>query len=149
MPIERRRPLPVGRYWIDVFESSRTMWETWLRVAGGANVRVEHTEDFPANDGGPARQFVIFATTAETMWPDAEMGFAPNVAGPEVQSSSDTVQRPDPPKPIDYSLPTLSNVSSGMTTALTFVGVSILAVGSLVALLSFSKTLAPRGGARR
>lgn len=97
MPLEKRRPLPPGRYWVDIFPQHRPKWDAYVAVmAQRGALGVQTTQYFEAVDGAPEHTFVIFVTTEELVWPDAEMGFAPNVAGPEIQSSDDTVQKPEP-----------------------------------------------------
>lgn len=97
MTIERRRPLPVGRYWADIFPAQQPKWGAWISVQRNAgNASIEATEHFDAIGDSEAHDFVIWNTTAETIWPDDEMGFLPNVAGPGIRSSADTVQRPEP-----------------------------------------------------
>lgn len=97
MSLERRRPLPVGRYWADIFPQNRAAWSAWISLnqnSGKASlVTTEHT---PALSGAPEHDFVIFETTSELVWPDDVMGFSPNVAGPNVTSSDDTINKPDP-----------------------------------------------------
>lgn len=99
MTIERRRPLPVGRYWADIFPAQQAKWGAWISVQRNAgNATIEETEHFDASGDSPEHDFVIFTTSAETVWPDEDMKFAPNIAGSEIRSSADTVQRP-PPEP--------------------------------------------------
>jgi hypothetical protein len=137
MTIERRRPLPVGRYWIDVFSSKQPSWEAWREtfVSPGDAV-VEHTESFEENEGGEARDFVIFRTMKQLVWPDTDMQIPVNTAGTEIQSSADTVQRPDAPKsPLDQIS---TGFSETLKTMSFVVGGVVVAVG-VVALLSVLK----------
>lgn len=98
MTIERRRPLPVGRYWVDVFEPNRVKWEAWRNsFVSAGKAAIDHTESFPEVDGAPAHDFIIFRVLTPTVWPDADMGFGVNVAPDEIQSSDDTVSKPDVP----------------------------------------------------
>lgn len=106
MTLERRNPLPAGRYWIDVADPRRTDFTTWLAV-NKDSVHVTNTE---ASEGPPASDFYIF-TVAESVsvpggtgtinvpvqWDAVSFGF-PTVAGPEVQSKADTRSAPDLPK---------------------------------------------------
>jgi hypothetical protein len=133
--IERRRPLPAGRYWIDVFAPNRTLWEIWstaMRNVG--RLTIEHTESFGANEGGSARDFVIFNTNAETVgWPD-QIG-SPTIATSDVQCSADTVQKPDAPlNPIDAISEAASDVKSTAKVAVS-VGVGIVIVLAGISLL--------------
>ncbi|MDD5012766.1 MAG: hypothetical protein PHQ66_03945 [Candidatus Nanoarchaeia archaeon] len=134
MAIERRRPLPAGRYWIDVFQPNRAYWEIWSTAMKHAGrLTIEHTESFEATDGEEtARDFVIFSTNAETIgWPD-RIG-SPTIAGKEIQSSADTVQRPDAPlEPLDALSETLGDVKQGAKTAVAVgVAIGVLALGFL------------------
>lgn len=137
MAIERRRPLPIGRYWVDVFEKDRANWEAWRNSFVGSDwASIEHSESFEANDGGEAREFIIFRTTKPLVWPDDVMRFGVNVAGPDIQSSADTVQKPaDPVSPIDRLS---EGVDSLFKTMSYVVGGVVVAVGA-VALLSLLK----------
>lgn len=134
MSIERRRPLPPGRYWVDVF-ASNTGLAAWFSAMSQMNrVVVEHSEHFEPIDGAEAREFVIFSTATEVLWPDEVVKVAPNVAGPKIKSSADTVQRPDPEKdPLD-NLPK----GSDLAAAVKVVGVALggIAVALLVASLA-------------
>ena len=109
MALQRENPLPVGRYWIDVFDDGARfeLADRWFRDNAGA-VKVDETETFEANAGGPARVFRIFRVVnpMTVRWPATELGF-PTVAGADVKGSGDTVQRPPPEKsPLDELDPT-------------------------------------------
>lgn len=97
MTLERRRPLPAGRYWADIFPQNRAAWSAWISLnqnSGKASlVTTEHT---PEIAGAPEHDFVIFTTSDELVWPDEVMGFSPNVAGANVTSSDDTIDKPEP-----------------------------------------------------
>lgn len=106
MAAERRNPLPVGRYWVDVFDlvstapatkgqNEQTAFRAWLR-RNAATVKVERTQSF---DTEPARDFYIFKVVASTPWEGP--GF-PTIAPSGVQSSDDTVTKLPPEKdPLD------------------------------------------------
>jgi len=96
--LERHNPVPPGKYWVDVFEQDSPTFYDWL-AANRGSVRVESTESFPSNEGGPAREWYLFTVSAPVQWNGP--GF-PTIAGPAVTSSTDTTQRPDPEKdPLD------------------------------------------------
>lgn len=100
--IERKRPLPIGRYWVDVSARNRIAWDAWVKFNGEAQrAHGEVAQHFEAADGAESRDFYIFNTTEPTVWPDAELGFAPNVAGPEIKSYEDVIQKPPPAEPLD------------------------------------------------
>lgn len=134
MTIERRRPLPAGRYWIDVFESGRQLWETW----SGVMMKLDHlkvitTENFDAVGGAEARQFIIFETNAETIgWPE-KLG-SPTIAAANVQSSADTVQRPDPTPEIADQLAEAAKkaASAAKTSIVVGVTIGVVALGVLL-----------------
>jgi hypothetical protein len=95
--VERRQPLPPGRYWITVSSSPSapdrmTHFLQWT-AANAQTVIVDKTEPM---GGGVNGLFCIFTVLQKTAWDAKQFGF-PNVAGPDVQTSDDTVQRP--PKP--------------------------------------------------
>jgi len=132
MARELRRPLPPGRYWADVFPQNRVMFDAWVKVAGDSGaIHGEVSEHFPASDGAPEHDFVIFVTNRELVWPDQEMGFAPNVAGPEIHSSDDTVQKP-PPTPSAADQLSAGLESVGKAVVLGVVAVTIVAATVLL-----------------
>jgi hypothetical protein len=130
MTIERTRPLPVGRYWIDVFESHRVAWEAWQNsFVGSGKATVEHTEDFPSDGANESRSFVIFRTNERLVWPDDTMGIGVNVAPASIQSSADTVTRPPPPpSPLD----SLSDFSAMVGRTLAVLVGTVVVVGGVV-----------------
>jgi hypothetical protein len=93
MALERRNPLPVGRYWLDVWAKDAQAWADFVR-ANAAALKTERTEHFEENAGGPARDFVIFKTSAPVPW-NAKFGF-PTIAPSSVQGSGDTVDKLPP-----------------------------------------------------
>ena len=96
--LERHNPVPPGKYWVDVFEQDSSAFYDWL-AANRAAVHVDATESFPSNDGGPAREWYLFTVGSPVQWKGP--GF-PTIAEPNVTSSADTAQRPDPEKdPLD------------------------------------------------
>lgn len=93
--LERRNPLPVAKYWKDIFEADAEAFGAWLRD-NQETVKVRTTEHI---DGDPPRDWILFEVTSPTMWDGP--GY-PDVAAPDVHSSADTVQRPAPEKdPLD------------------------------------------------
>lgn len=111
MAIERRDPLPKGRYWIFLLEGEDPQWQAWVRAhASTVRVRVterkERLESYtPAifstrpdlsiimEDGGT---WVLFDVLAPTPW--VGLGFPTIVDNPEIASSSQVEQAP-PPEP--------------------------------------------------
>lgn len=100
--VERRNPLPPGRYWIDVFGTDIELFDMWLKGNGAIGfVDVLSTEFFdekpavpPFLESRPARNWILFRVNAHTPFNQTEFGF-PTIAGEDVSSSSDTVQRPE------------------------------------------------------
>lgn len=120
MPAQRiaNERIPQGRYWSDVFEHQENTFSAWLTWNVKAKfVTVEHTES-PATDGDPS--FVIYSVTAETgaPWPTDEAMPVPNIAGPEIKSKADTVQRPDPEPDISDRFERAGKVVAGAIFAL-------------------------------
>lgn len=91
--------MPPGTYWLDLFGDDRTKFAEW-RKAHAAAVRVVTSESF---DTSPPRDWVKFVVSSPVPWDAKEFGFPTIIpAGSKVESSADTVQRPDPEKdPLD------------------------------------------------
>jgi hypothetical protein len=109
MAVERRNPLPVGRYWVDQFETvgpgaGILGFDMWLRRHDN-EVRLLKREDFPAGFwGGPKhRVWYLFQVEQPVPW-ERGWGFPTIVqspaapTAPPVTSSADTAQTP-PPEP--------------------------------------------------
>jgi hypothetical protein len=99
MALERRNPLPVGVYWIDIFEADMGPFRDWIAKNKGT-VRVISTESFEESswhDFGsyPARDWYLFEVTSPVAWEGP--GF-PTIAKSKTLTASDTSQRPPPPK---------------------------------------------------
>jgi hypothetical protein len=116
--LERRRPLPEGRYWLDVTEQLRPKWELWRNaMASVPTVTIDHTEDIPPVDEGlfgphaPGRQFVIFSLSSPNVAWEAVGLPSPTIAGANVQTASDTADMPAP-------TPDLFDEVSGAATGL-------------------------------
>lgn len=111
MSLERRSPLPVGLYWIDVLGEKRAAFIDW-RTVNAETVKVRSTESFA--DEEPPRDWYKFEALKPTAWDAKRFGF-PNIikAGEKINSSADTVQRPAPEKdPLDKLGDELGNASS-------------------------------------
>jgi hypothetical protein len=115
-------------------------------AASRGAIHGEVSEHFDAAGGAPEHDFVIFTTNTELIWPDTEIGFAPNVAPPNIKSSADTVQRPPPePGAIDQISDIADDFTKKVNAAVTTVLV-LLVAGAAVAI--FRRTAAPRKSAR-
>lgn len=144
MALERRNPLPPGRYWIDLFPSpvdgkpdGREHFAEWSDRHNDA-VHVETTQSF---DSDPPRTFVIFKTFKDLPW-GQEMGTVvgfPTIAGKEVQASEDTVQRPPPE---ETAPPTFFE---GIGKVILWTAGGVVALGALSILYSYLKRKAEGG----
>lgn len=133
--IERRNPLPAGRYWVDVFDPDIAAWTAW-RTRNGQNVKVEETEHF---EGDPSRDFIIFKVLAPVPWEGPGL---PTIAEPSVQTSSDTGQRPAPePDPTTKIGDWIDDNLWGSHPVATAVGSGILVIaGGALLVYVISKT---------
>lgn len=124
MAIERRNPLPPGRYWQDILEQHVASFREWLQ-SNKAVVRVVAAESHPRDGDWPAREWYLFEVSAPTPWQATKWGY-PTIATGEVQSSADTVQRPPPEKdPLERIDETI--ISAGKSaTVLLFGGALVL-----------------------
>jgi len=97
--VERRQPLPPGRYWITVTNSANAPERIAHFLAWAESNRQTVIVDKKEPLGGIVDGlFAIFTVLQKTTWDARQFGF-PNVAGPEIQQASDTVQRPPEPTP--------------------------------------------------
>ncbi len=124
MALERRNPVPVGRYWIDVQNSKTDEFNGFL-ASHSKSIHTDTTEGDSSEEGGTT--FYIFKVLTPVTWLPVNFGF-PTIAGPEVKSKSDTVQRPDLPKnPLDDLDDTLSKLGSVAKIGLGILGLGLLA----------------------
>lgn len=96
--LERHNPLPPGRYWIDIFESGQQAWVFWTMYAN-VNLKILKMEHYEGDvsAGYESRDWILFETTAPLTW-DTELAKKigwPNIAGKNVNTSDDTVQKPE------------------------------------------------------
>jgi hypothetical protein len=131
MALERRRPLPAGRYWLDVFPRNKQAWELWSSsMAKLGSLRVEKTQHFDASGGNEAYDFVIFETsTPNVAWGALNLPH-PTIAPSNVQSSEDTVTKPPPPPGVFEQIDdTVKSIGTGAKIASgVLVGVAALAL---------------------
>lgn len=90
MAIERRNPLPTGRYWVDVFDPHRRAFKEWLE---DNHVTVEQTKEYETNT--PLGTWYLFSVSEPVQWEGP--GF-PTIADASVQSHDDTAQKAPPEK---------------------------------------------------
>lgn len=118
MAQERRNPLPPGRYWITVISTGGSQLDNFRQWAASNPKRVKIEKTEPAGDGARNGAFFIFSITAlPTTFDQRQFGF-PNIAGPEIQSSADTVSRPPVPTPGSVATDALGDIFGGITRAL-------------------------------
>ena len=93
--LERTSPVPLGRYWIDVFEPKRPVWEAWVAKAG-ASVHILSTEYYEgdADEGYPSRNWLLFEVLTPVEWGVAKDLGWPTIASQDVKTSNDTVDKP-------------------------------------------------------
>lgn len=91
MAVERRDPVPAGRYWIWLNPGEDAAWETWTRQ-NAPKVRVRLSE---GSDGGT---HVVFDVLEPVKW--IGFGFPTIVESGTLPTTSETVQAPAPPPPL-------------------------------------------------
>jgi hypothetical protein len=118
MAQERRNPLPPGRYWIAVTSrgnSELDHFRQWA-AANPSRVKVERSE--PIGGGTSNGAFFIFSIVRLPVTFDVKQFGFPNVAGDDIQSAADTVQRPPVPTPASVTTDALGDIFGGITRAL-------------------------------
>lgn len=90
MAIERRNPLPAGRYWIDVFDPKRNDFRVWLSQHKD-QITIEQTKEYLAEHG----TWYLFTTHEDIQWDGP--GF-PTIATEEVHTQADTGEKGPPEK---------------------------------------------------
>ena len=144
--IERTNPLPVGRYWQDIFDPYIDEFHAWLN-ANSESVFVETTQTFKGSDQSAHeagidqprdREFLIFRVIKPVDWNQQHWGF-PTVALKSITSSSDTVSRPALPLDVSTQLydaiPTAKSVMSTLIT----LGAAAVAVVILIKVMSMKR----------
>lgn len=127
MALERRNPLPPGRYWQDILLGKQPMFEIWLRKYKGTVILEERTENPNADNIESSTTTFLFRTTAPVQWDQKNWGY-PTKAGANVQTQSDTV---DKPKPTPSFTEQLSSIfDDGKTMLFVAVGLYFLSQGS-------------------
>ena len=102
--LERRSPLPAGKYWFDAFGLNIPKATNWLNGLSKLGVHTDVTEHFPSTDLASVRTWFLFTYTPTSGVPvvwDTSLGF-PTVADSSIKSSQDTVSGADLPlDPLD------------------------------------------------
>lgn len=127
--IERANPLPVGKYWVDVFDPQEAAFQAWLRK-NKASVVVRSTETFEPSGDYPGRAWRLFEVSSPVTWEGP--GF-PTIAGPSVKTSADTADRPPPePDVIDKIEGWGKDASTATKTAFVVTGVAVVVVAGVL-----------------
>jgi len=129
--LERKTPLPPGRYWIDVFGDLRAPFHAWAKghYPDVVVTTVQSFEKAPIRDdhvGNKARDFVIFEVKKPVPWHAPTFGF-PTIATKDVQSEQDTG---DTPKETDW----MGNVVAPVTTGQKILGAAKIGIGLIVSI---------------
>jgi hypothetical protein len=136
--LQRTNPLPAGKYWIDVFTPQEAAFQDWLR-RNKTHVIVTTTETFDPIDDWPGRTWRLFEVKAPVSWEGP--GF-PTIAGPGVQSSSDTSDRPapekDPTDKLSDYLKKLADDAEKAKNTILWVGVAAIVVVAGGALIYYA-----------
>jgi hypothetical protein len=126
MPMVRKNPLPVGRYWIFIQANSQDIFDLWLKKNADA-VTVERKDTY----GGlwpiikPNETFYVFAVKEEgIIWPRG-VGF-PNSADATVKTPDDVKQRGPVPTAADVVKDIAETASEAATSMLTTAAVLAL-----------------------
>jgi len=102
--LEKRVPLPAGRYWVDIFGKNIPVAQAWFKAFKDLGVHVETTEHFQATELPNIREWYLFTYTPTNGVPvtwDDTLGY-PTIADKSVKSSGDTVSGADLPlDPLD------------------------------------------------
>lgn len=141
MAVERKDPVPPGRYWLFLLEGEEEKWQDWVHEHA-ASVRVVATErkeklaayrpaifatrpdlSIIMEEGG---EWVLFDVLAPTPW--VGLGFPTIVTDPNVRSSSNIEQAP-PPAPDDQ----LAREVWGRVSELLFWGAVVYLGGQFIA----------------
>ena len=152
MTMERRNPLPVGRYWVDIIDTksypgASLHFTAWL-VRNKGKVEVVKREEidsvstwdpvFHPDDGyqyAPKRLWYLFDVKLPALWEKGKGWGFPSVVksatapkAPDIKTASDTAKRPpDPPgllEQLDQSFSTVKTVAiiAALVWAFTKVG---------------------------
>lgn len=96
MALERRQPLPPGRYWVDVVGPDHVkLFDGWLQAFAQHITIEEHEVTQPIQSGPnlpplrPGVEWFLFHTDAPLVWFGSVLGF-PTIATPEVKTKADT-----------------------------------------------------------
>lgn len=116
MTIERRSPLPVGRYWVDIIDRRGEVLEfdSWIKrgVADGKLALINREQKgatlWSLDNSGVRYTFYLFDVLEPVEWPKNKGWGYPSVArseahpkAPKIETADDTGSRPRIPGPIE------------------------------------------------
>lgn len=98
--------LQPGRYWSDLLnEEAHNRWTSWAKnvanSGGKTRVRVLATEHFEAEGDHPARDWILWEVLLPVMY-DSVFYAPANPASAAIESSDDTVTKPEPTSTIGF-----------------------------------------------
>jgi hypothetical protein len=118
--IERRDPVPPGRYWIYLKKEELSHWEEWLRInAGKVSVVASETQTqtpegllwatTPTGDiiKNAVGEWILFDVKVPVPW--VGFGFPTIVTDPNVRSTTDVMTAPEP-EPEKYLIEEIRNL---------------------------------------
>ena len=131
MPIERRNPLPKGRYWVDIIDRKGEVlaFEFWL-IKNAAKLKLLKREDkgtttFSTDYSGIRYSFFLFDVLEPVEWPRNKGWGFPSIAqsefqptAPKIEKSEDTGVRPKVPGPLESLTEALSDAKTFTLIAL-------------------------------
>lgn len=120
--LERRSPLPAGRYAIDVVGDNSTKMTSWLASNKG-QVRVESTEMTEGDDEASTITRYSFITSAPVTWPATTFGY-PDIVTTNPADATSPVPTVNAPGP-KTAKPTSSGITDN-TTVLVMASVALL-----------------------
>lgn len=120
MALERKSPLPPGRYWVDVPPSDRSGFAAWLQANRG-HVAVRSTSE----SGDSGWQWILFDVTAPAMAFWQGPGY-PTIADPSITSESQVKQVPtiEGASPGDFAAKIVKGAAPWVLAA--FLGVQVI-----------------------
>lgn len=110
MAIERRNPLPVGQYWVDVFSKDQLSFAGWI-ADNASSLTVDKKETFISTD--PPHEWYLFTVKIPVQWNGP--GF-PTINQAGASTSSETADRPPEPRPVVEQLEDAADTVKGVVT---------------------------------
>lgn len=138
MTVERRNPLPAGRYWQDFFGENVELATRYFQDNAGT-VYVEASE----GDDGPDGKWILFKVMEPTTWNALRFGF-PTVAGPQIRTRRDTVSGRDTPE--KNPLEKLDELTEAAKQGAGAVGEGAKAAGNAISDVAETSRIAVFGG---